>query len=395
MNKKISLMLSGMSLACFALAERPDNELPMYGGNHNPIVEENVEASRSAAKLGWKYFYKGDVDTAIKRFNQAWMFDRNSSSAYWGFGLIMGKRAEAEENSSEHLQESIKHLGKALALDEGNQRIMVDLGISHMGLGFFKQEHDAPGFKDQFAKADYLFTTAKDKEPEYPVLWINWAYLKYYQEEFSTAQKYLAQARALGLSPPPGFVNDLETAILKAHHHTSHFTVWLPDQWQVKLSSRDTNGWTYAFLDGTNQVFEAFVWQGTSFRKCFCAPWDKYSVSKRDHEEIRTFRLGDCDRTFKIAGESYSLDIHASCKGYDKRQIDRILASIRMKRGNSESPEPKLSPEEQKPRREEIRRNLQDYQMEVVRKGMPPLPVPLTPEMDDQLVAEGILPPTE
>jgi len=58
-------------------------------------------------------------------------------------------------------------------------------------------------------------------------------------------------------------------------------------------------------------------------------------------------------------------------------------------------PEPKLSPEEQKIRREEIRRNLQDYQMEVIRKGMPPLPVPLTPEMDDQLVSEGILPPTE
>ncbi len=58
-------------------------------------------------------------------------------------------------------------------------------------------------------------------------------------------------------------------------------------------------------------------------------------------------------------------------------------------------PAPTLSPEEQKIRREEIRRNLQDYQMEVIRKGMPPLPVPLTPEMDDQLVAEGFLPAME
>jgi len=58
-------------------------------------------------------------------------------------------------------------------------------------------------------------------------------------------------------------------------------------------------------------------------------------------------------------------------------------------------PEPKLSPEEQRRRREEIRANLQDYQMEVIRSGMPPLPIPLTQEMDDQLVAEGILPPEE
>lgn len=58
-------------------------------------------------------------------------------------------------------------------------------------------------------------------------------------------------------------------------------------------------------------------------------------------------------------------------------------------------PEPELSPEEQEKRRAEIRKNLQEYQMEVIRQGMPPLPIPLTPEMDDQLVAEGVLPPVE
>ena len=58
-------------------------------------------------------------------------------------------------------------------------------------------------------------------------------------------------------------------------------------------------------------------------------------------------------------------------------------------------PAPKLSPEEEQRRREEIRANLQEYQMEVIRQGMPPLPIPLTPEMDEQLVAEGVLPPQE
>lgn len=58
-------------------------------------------------------------------------------------------------------------------------------------------------------------------------------------------------------------------------------------------------------------------------------------------------------------------------------------------------PEPKRSPEEEKIRTAELRQKMQDYQMEVIRKGMPPLPIPLTPEMDDQLVSEGILPLTE
>ena len=41
----------------------------------------------------------------------------------------------------------------------------------------------------------------------------------------------------------------------------------------------------------------------------------------------------------------------------------------------------------------ELEKHLQQYQMEVIRKGMPPLPIPLTQEMDSQLVQEGVLPP--
>ncbi len=41
----------------------------------------------------------------------------------------------------------------------------------------------------------------------------------------------------------------------------------------------------------------------------------------------------------------------------------------------------------------ELEKHLYDYQMEVIRQGLPPLPIPLTPEQDAQLVREGVLPP--
>jgi hypothetical protein len=44
---------------------------------------------------------------------------------------------------------------------------------------------------------------------------------------------------------------------------------------------------------------------------------------------------------------------------------------------------------------EELERHLQNYQMEVIRQGLPPLPVQLTPDRDAQLVAEGFLPPVD
>ena len=56
---------------------------------------------------------------------------------------------------------------------------------------------------------------------------------------------------------------------------------------------------------------------------------------------------------------------------------------------------PQETPEEMALRQAEVRENLQQYQMEVIRSGMPPLPIALTEEMDNQLVAEGVLPPVE
>lgn len=41
----------------------------------------------------------------------------------------------------------------------------------------------------------------------------------------------------------------------------------------------------------------------------------------------------------------------------------------------------------------ELEKRLQEYQLEVIRRGEPPLPIPLTPEMDEQLVKEGVLQP--
>lgn len=57
----------------------------------------------------------------------------------------------------------------------------------------------------------------------------------------------------------------------------------------------------------------------------------------------------------------------------------------------------KQEEEAEKPRLygEELKKHLQDYQMEVIRNGMPALPIPLTEEMDQQLVEEGVLPPAE
>ncbi len=44
---------------------------------------------------------------------------------------------------------------------------------------------------------------------------------------------------------------------------------------------------------------------------------------------------------------------------------------------------------------EDLKKHLSEYNMELIRKGAPPLPIPLTQEQDAKLVEEGVLPPQE
>jgi hypothetical protein len=58
----------------------------------------------------------------------------------------------------------------------------------------------------------------------------------------------------------------------------------------------------------------------------------------------------------------------------------------------------RLSDERESLGPEALKKQLQEYQMELIRAGGelgPPLPIPLTKEMDDKLVSEGVLPPQQ
>lgn len=68
----------------------------------------------------------------------------------------------------------------------------------------------------------------------------------------------------------------------------------------------------------------------------------------------------------------------------DRRRA--LLQKIEDKKQPQEPPVPELTGEE-------LRKHLEEVQMDAIRTGKPPLPMQLTPEMDAQLVAEGVLPP--
>jgi len=70
---------------------------------------------------------------------------------------------------------------------------------------------------------------------------------------------------------------------------------------------------------------------------------------------------------------------------YAGRRSDRLAAA-------NKNTKPK-EPEAPRLTGEALRAHLESVQMNAIRDGLPPLPLPLTPEMDAQLVSEGVLDP--
>jgi tetratricopeptide (TPR) repeat protein len=210
--KKITLSSIVLCLLTqLVLAERPMNELPMYGGQHNPTVGRNVVFSRNATRFGWKAYYQGDFDTAIKRFNQGWMFDRENPEVYWGFGLIMGQRA-SKEAPEQCLKESIRFLQMATEKDSRDGRIIGDLAFSHTLLGHFykSDKNNQAKAEKHFNTAATLFRKAFEINPEYPPIVANWSVFYFYTEEYQKAKSKADEAIKMGYKFSPGYIRDLK-----------------------------------------------------------------------------------------------------------------------------------------------------------------------------------------
>src|SRR5688572_8320435 len=108
------------------------NKLPVYGqiqkckeqlDNDYKFLQEcdkQFKDRQAAAKFyvdrGWGYFYKNQFDTAMMRFNQAWLLDSLNADVYWGLGNIVGLR-------DKKLEESLTYFEKSLKIDPTNPRV--------------------------------------------------------------------------------------------------------------------------------------------------------------------------------------------------------------------------------------------------------------------------------
>jgi tetratricopeptide (TPR) repeat protein len=205
MKRLIQAILFLLPIA--VLAEYPANERPMYGEEYEPSVPQNAEISRDVAQRAWTAYYAGDFAKAMRRFNQAWMYDRKNPEAYWGFGLIMGKRA-CQEDQKQEMKESIRFLEMAAEMDPENGRILGDLALSNTLLGCFLQS-EGGNADDSFKTASELFSLAYELDAEYPPIVANWSIYYFYTENYVKSKSKAEEAIKMGFTFAPEYLDEL------------------------------------------------------------------------------------------------------------------------------------------------------------------------------------------
>ena len=101
--------------SCSTFGPRPDNTKPMYGevpmdyryvAINLRFIEDAIEfhGNRENAvdyflRAAWEFFYRGNLNVAMMRFNQVWLLNPEIPDIYFGFAALLevkGNKTEAE-----------------------------------------------------------------------------------------------------------------------------------------------------------------------------------------------------------------------------------------------------------------------------------------------------------
>ncbi len=160
---------------------------------------DRAKASEDLAMRGWQYLAAGDFDTAMRRFNQAWLLNHSNGTALWGMA--------AYEAHSGKLDESLKLFAEAEPFVGDKLNFSVDYAKA-MGKAGVTLKDDAL-LKDAFAR----FARIYQKAPDNVLNLQNWAITLFAMGNYSEAwaKVKLAEATPNKNQLDPRFVADLQS----------------------------------------------------------------------------------------------------------------------------------------------------------------------------------------
>jgi len=244
MKKNILLIMC--LLFCYSIysgcsKQIPLNEQPMYGGEaptaeeqkiHDQFIKEAIADSgsreaaiRSMLDLAHKHYHKGELDIAMRRFNQAWLLDQKNYDVYFGFARILDKNNK--------LKDAINMYSKAIKIDSKRIDAWHNRALDYYHVGKYGEAisdltnavkitpNDAKLYHDRascYIRTNELdraisdFSKALEIDPNAVRTLNDRAILYFKMKEYDKSWEDVNKAIQLGYNPNPRFIGALKEA---------------------------------------------------------------------------------------------------------------------------------------------------------------------------------------
>ncbi|MCT2561067.1 tetratricopeptide repeat protein [Chryseobacterium herbae] len=150
------------------------------------------EASKKMVETGFGYIYeKGDFMTAMKRFNQAFLFNKNNADIYYGYGTIyfnLGAYEEAREQ-----------FNKGLKINPDHSEMLTDYGTTYLG-DFYESADKTNASENEklwTAAENYFNRSLKINNKNSNTIY-KLSIVSMYLKKCEQAQKYFKMAQEMG-----------------------------------------------------------------------------------------------------------------------------------------------------------------------------------------------------
>ena len=166
--------------------------------------------SRESASKAWheqaeKLMREGNVDYAMRRYNQSWLLNPNNYQPYWGFARIVAEQ--------DKLNDAIGFLEKAKSLcDDNFQKValLADVGTiySYKADSITKDSLNERAL--YFSLANQNFNESTILDPKYSDTWLRWSRSLYREGRYAEAWEKLKKANLLGVLENDIYLKKLE-----------------------------------------------------------------------------------------------------------------------------------------------------------------------------------------
>ena len=156
--------------------------------------DSNQSQAEHAVERGWQYFNRGDVETALKRFNQARIIDKEFAPAYFGTAYVLSTQG--------NLDKAIGFYEKTITLEPEFPH-----SYSNLGLALIYQGKMGAAFK-HLNKAIELVPNDGDVN-------VNMAVWHYEAGQYAKAWKHVKAAVKYGANVNNAFIKDLSLKMVE------------------------------------------------------------------------------------------------------------------------------------------------------------------------------------